>query len=139
MTNVLLAADGSDYARRAATRAIEEAAARDAALHVLCVVDRRIHGEPGLSTDELTTIETEDRGHRFVEAIREDATTRGLDVTGAVKHGIPEDVVLEYADDIDAALIVVGEHGDHEDHVGGVGRAIANASDRDVLVAPGRV
>ncbi|NHN43159.1 universal stress protein [Halorubellus sp. JP-L1] len=136
MAPVLLAADGSDYARSAATAAIDHAADLGEDLHVLCVVDTRVHGEPGLSTGELTAIEAEDRAHDFVDEIRDAATRRDIAVDGRVVHGIPVDEILAYADDLDADPIVVGEHGDHDVHLGGVGRRVAGRTDRNVLVAP---
>ncbi|MFC7027366.1 hypothetical protein ACFQH8_07340 [Halomicroarcula sp. GCM10025710] len=42
--------------------------------------------------------------------------------------------MLEYADEVDADVIVVGEHGDHEEHFSGVGKKVASTYDRDVVV-----
>lgn len=134
MSVVLVAADDSEYARRAAERAIDAAVERDEALHCLYVVDRRVHGEPCLSTAELSTIDAEDRGHRYVQAVAADARDRGIRVETRVRHGVPEDLSLEFADATDADLLVVGETGVDDDPVGGVGRGIARAAQRDVLV-----
>ncbi|MEF8839464.1 MAG: universal stress protein, partial [Haloarculaceae archaeon] len=104
MDTVLLATDGSEYARRAAERAIEVASDDSASLHALCVVDSRVHGEPGLSSAELSTITAEDIGHDCVAEVRSMVEERGVqvDVDGDVKHGVPEDVILEYARDLRA-------------------------------------
>lgn len=70
---------------------------------MLCVVDRRIHGEPGLSTEELSTIETEDIGHDCVVDVTTMAAVRAPKVTvdgDDVRHGIPKDVILKYAGEI---------------------------------------
>ncbi|MFC6954583.1 universal stress protein [Halorubellus litoreus] len=139
MSTVLLAVDGSEHGQHAADRALEEANARNATLHCLCVVDRRVHAEPGLSTGELSTIEAEDRGHRFVDDVAETAQDRGVAVETAVKHGVPVDVILEYAREVSADLVFVGEHGDHDNHLGGVGRRVADAADCEVVVATERV
>lgn len=139
MQPILVATDGSEYSRGACERAIDEAAGRGVSLHVLCVIDSRVHGEPGLSTAELGTIEAEDRGFEFVEDVAADARDRGVSVETDLRHGIPEDRILGYADDIDAGLIVLGERGDHTQHVGGVRRTIAAESDREVLVAPSTI
>lgn len=139
MSTVLLAVDGSEYSRHAAARAVEEAASRDATLHCLCVVDRRVHGEPGLSSAELSTIDAEDRAHGFIDEIADVARRRGVDIETAVKHGVPEEVILAYATEAGADVLVVGEHGDHDHHLGGVGRRVADAADCEVLVAAGPV
>jgi nucleotide-binding universal stress UspA family protein len=60
-------------------------------------------------------------------------------VETAVKHGVPVDVVLDYAHDVDADVVFVGEHGDHDNHLGGVGRRVADAADCEVVVATERV
>lgn len=61
---------------------------------------------------------------------------RGLDVDveGEVRHGIPKDVILEYAEEVGADCIVVGEHGNHSEHLGGVGRRLEDGPfDVDVV------
>lgn len=139
MPVLLAAVDGSENARRAADRAIDAAVERDADLHCLYVVDRRIKGEPGLSTAELSTIDAEDRGHALLDEVATDARTRACRVTRRVAHGVPEDLVAEYAETVDADVVVVGERARDDDHLGGVGRRIADATDRDVLPVSGRI
>ncbi|MHB9285934.1 universal stress protein [Halobacteriales archaeon Cl-PHB] len=134
MRPILLATDGSEYADQAAARAIDLANERDVPLHVLCVVDKRVHSEPGLSSDELATITVEDEGHDCVATVSERASDAGITVEGDVRHGIPHELIEEYAEEIDAAAIVVGEHGEHDDHLGGVARAIEQDSPREVVV-----
>lgn len=58
----------------------------------------------------------------------------GVEVEGTHRHGVPHELILEYADDVDAVTIVVGQHGDHTKHLGGVGRRVAEESDREVVV-----
>lgn len=135
MDTVLLATDGSEYATRAAERAIELAAERGAALHVLAVVDRRTVDEPALSTDELATIEVEDHARERLEVVVEEAAEAGVTTAWERRHGIPHAEILTYAAEIDAAVIVVGEHGTRGDHCGGVGRRVARIADREVVVA----
>ena len=136
MAGVLLATDGSEHARKAAERAVEIASNRDVPLTVLCVVDRRVHGEPGLSASELTSIEAEDVGHDCVAEVRQMVADRKVEVAvdGAVRHGIPEDVILEAAAEDDVDVIVIGEHGNHTKHLGGVGRRLVRDSPYDVEI-----
>jgi len=49
MGSILLATDGSEYARQAAKRALELAADRGVPLHVICVVDQRRFDNTALS------------------------------------------------------------------------------------------
>lgn len=134
MTTILLATDGSGYAQRAAERAVELAGERGATLHVLCVVDRQKFDEPALSTGELATIEAEDHGRECVTEAVELAESAGVPVEGVTRHGIPDETILAYADEVDADVVVLGEHGDYAEHFAGVGRSVADAADRDVVV-----
>ena len=134
MSPILLATDGSDHAEAAAEHAVELARERELPLHVLCVVDRRVRNEPVLSSYELETIASEEAGAAALEEITTACTNVDVDAEGRVVHGTPADEILEYADEIDAEIIVIGEHGDHSDHLGGVGREIDERSEREVVV-----
>ena len=128
MESILLATDGSEYARRAAERAIELAAEREARLHAIRF------GEPALSSAELATIYAEDHAALCVREVAEMAESHGVRVDYDSRHGVPHEVILEYADEVGAAVIVVGEHGDHDEHFSGVGRRVLEGSDREVHV-----
>jgi nucleotide-binding universal stress UspA family protein len=137
MASVLLATDGSDYARQAARRAIELAEEQGVPLHVICVVDKRRFDEPALSSAELATIYAEDYASVSVADIAEVADESAVTVHGETRHGIPHEVILDYADEVDAGTIVVGEHGDHDEHFSGIGRKVMDMSDREVVVVEG--
>jgi nucleotide-binding universal stress UspA family protein len=134
MGTILLATDGSEYARQAARQAIELAAERGATLHVICVVDERRFDHPALSSAELATIYAEDHAAVCVREVTDMASERDIGVEGDTRHGIPHEVILDYADEIDAQVIVVGEHGEHDEHFSGVGRQVLAESDREVRV-----
>jgi nucleotide-binding universal stress UspA family protein len=134
MDTILLATDGSEYARIAADRAIEIAAENDARLHVVCVVDRGKFSEPALSSAELETIYAEDHAAMCVADVAEMAAEYDVSVQGDTRHGIPHEIILAIAEDVDADLIVVGGHGDHTKHFSGVGEKTRQRSDREVLV-----
>lgn len=138
MDTVLLATDGSDDDRTAARQAVDLARQEGADLDVLCVVDRRKYNEPAYSSDELVTIQTEDRGQAYIEAVTALAADAGVEVAGEVCHGVPHETILEHADAVDADLIVVGEHESHARHVGGIRRRAPREADRNVVVVPSR-
>jgi nucleotide-binding universal stress UspA family protein len=135
MAGIVLATDGSEYADTAAREAISLARDHDATLHVICVVDRRKYSEPTLSSAELMTIGAEDHADSCVATVAEMA---GEDVTvdGVTRHGVPHETILDYAAEVDADSIVVGEHGDHKKHFSGVGRRLEATSDREIVVVP---
>ncbi|WP_318568329.1 universal stress protein [Salinigranum marinum] len=134
MGSVLLATDGSEYARRAAERAIELVEERSAPLYVICVVDRQRFGESALSSAELATIYAEDHAAACVAEVERMTEGRDISVEGDTRHGVPHEVIMEYADEVDADVIVVGEHGDHREHFAGVGRKVTERADREVIV-----
>lgn len=134
MGAILLATDGSEYARAAAERAIDLAEERGTTLHVICVVDERKFDDPALSSAELATIYAEEHADLCVKDVVAMAGPREVPAEGEIRHGIPEEVIVEYADEIDADLIVVGEHGTHEEHFSGVGRRVVESTDRAVQV-----
>jgi nucleotide-binding universal stress UspA family protein len=134
MAGILLATDGSDYAKEAEDRAIELARQHGEPLHVLCVVDRREFSESALSSGQLACIKAEDEGYECVTEVASRASDLGVEVESETCHGIPEDDIVEYAQRIDANLIVMGRHGDHKNHLGGVGRKVKRRSNRETLV-----
>lgn len=134
MAGILHATDGSDYANCAGERAIELARERDVPLHVLCVVDRREFGQVALGAVELACIKAEDHGHEIVSEVANRARESGLEVVTDLCHGIPEHDIVAYAEDIDADAIVIGQHGDHTEHLGGVGRRVQANCDRETII-----
>ncbi|WP_435320565.1 universal stress protein [Haloarchaeobius sp. TZWSO28] len=134
MTEVLVAVDGSDYAHQAAEHAIEVAGERGATLHCLCVVDERKYGEPALSSDEASMVLAEDHGHKCATEIKEIADSKGIPVVIDIRHGVPDEVILDYARDIGAEVIILGKHGDHGEHIGGVRHHVEQRSDIDLII-----
>lgn len=134
MGPVLLATDGSEYAQKAAEQAIRLAKDRGTTLHVICVVDRRRFDEPARSSSELATIYAEDHATGCVAEVKEMAEESNVTVEGDTRHGIPHEIILEYANGVDADTIVIGEHGDHHTHFSGVGRKVTELADREVLI-----
>lgn len=137
MSKIIFGTDGSADAERAAEYAVDLARERDATLHVICVVDRRVLDEPALSSDELTTILVEDHCSEAVERIRSLAADAGVSVETVSRHGTPHETIHQYAEEIGAESIVVGHHGERGEHCGGVRRRLAElAPDYEVVVAP---
>lgn len=131
---ILAAVNSSEHSDQAMQEAIDVAREHGAKLHVLGVVDRRKHDEPGLGTGELVTIATQDQYNEFFVDVSRRATQAGVDVACEIRRGVPHECILDVADEIDADVIFVGRHGDHRVHVGGVGRHVQEESDREVRV-----
>ncbi|RQG93803.1 universal stress protein [Natrarchaeobius chitinivorans] len=106
--DLLLATDGSDGARRATQHAVSLANRLDATVHVLSVVEEGPHSSE--KRDELRS-DPEQEATEAVEAAERVATAEGVDVTTAIRSGVPQEEILDAADATGADLIVVGTVG----------------------------
>ncbi|WP_254862238.1 universal stress protein [Halovivax gelatinilyticus] len=108
LDRVVLATDGSDAAERAGEHGLELAAATDARVSVLYVVDSDtydLNDAPRSIVGLLT-----EGGENAVEALAAAARDRGLAVDTSVRRGRPDESITAFADDRDA-LVVVGTSG----------------------------
>lgn len=107
---VLVPTDGSDSATVAADHGITFAEATGAAVHVVHAVDLTpLSGNFG-STEVLTALE--EAGQRAVDDVidrAEDADLRSVEAS--ILSGTPARAILDYAEDGDVDLIVMGTHG----------------------------
>lgn len=134
METALLATDGSEHTHRATEKALGMAANSGATLHTICVVDERRVEEPALGSAELSTVYAEENAQESILDVKKRADEIDVPVESVVRRGIPHETILEYADDIDAGVIIVGAHGDHTDHFSGVGEKVRRNSNRQVVV-----
>ncbi|AUV82404.1 universal stress protein [Salinigranum rubrum] len=108
--NVLVPTDGSGAATHAADHLLEFAAALDATVHVLSVVD-----DSALGPDVRSTIagkESEQAAGEAVDAIVSAAETHGLtDVVRHVEHGRPAAVILDCIEANDVHAVGMGTTG----------------------------
>ncbi|WP_121741423.1 universal stress protein [Natronorubrum halophilum] len=136
---ILLPTDGSDHAAAAAETGLELAAVHGGAVHVVCVADTgplsdlRLPGDAASAEDAMR-----ERAREFVDAIVERAAAAGVEATGTVLEGPPEHELLEYADAVDADLVVMatrGRGGVHRMALGSVTDHVVRFGDVPVLVA----
>jgi len=107
--HILIPTDGSDAVDPAVERAIDLAETYGARLHALNVVNI---ASLSVEVNTPSVIESlEDGGEAAVEAVAERAADAGVDVTTGVVHGTPYRSILEYADENDIDMIVMGTHG----------------------------
>ncbi|MBV0925375.1 universal stress protein [Halomicroarcula limicola] len=132
---ILVPTDGSTHAEEAVEVAFRLAETDDADVHTLFVVDTRLYGEPALSSVELFLNDLEEQGHDVLSELVGRGTERGIDVEREIRHGDPEVTIVEYADEIDADLLVMGYQGhSHQKSRGAVLEGVLDATDRHVLV-----
>lgn len=107
---VLVPTDGSDAANVAADHGITLAEATDAAMHIVHVVDlTAVSGEFG-SAEVLNALE--EAGQQAVDDVINRAEDTGLrSVEASVLSGTPARTILDYAEERDIDLVVIGTHG----------------------------
>ncbi|SDQ55777.1 universal stress protein [Natronobacterium texcoconense] len=118
--NVLIATDGSDATEGCVDYALEIADRTDAKVHALYVVETKATYilTVGLSDDELERYR--EYGRETVTEIVEQVADRGLEGDGVIKTGRPSEKIVEYANDNDIDVVVVGKqgHGAVDRHLG---------------------
>lgn len=109
-TRILLPTDGSETTDRALKHALDLAGRYDAELHVLYVVDATVFAndvETGTIVEEFETV-----GNRIVDNATQRAADAGIEpARTAVVRGTPHERILEYIDENDIDLVVMGTHG----------------------------
>ncbi|ELZ24731.1 universal stress protein [Natrinema limicola] len=109
---ILVPTDGSDAAGAAVDHGLELARAADARVHAVTVLDTGdMAASPTLTppTEVLKQLETERQNATDEIAAR--AREDGLAATSTVLEGQPERELLEYIDDHEIDLVVMGTHG----------------------------
>ncbi|AQL44367.1 universal stress protein UspA [Halorientalis sp. IM1011] len=107
--SILVPTDGSDTAQAAVDHAIDHAKRYDATLHTLYVVEEPPIDE-GDAPEVLDAIES--TGERAIQDVIDAARAADVGtVEGSVAEGAPYRAILEYVDQNDIDLVVMGTHG----------------------------
>lgn len=139
--SILLSTDGTRASERATAQAVELAAAVDATVHALYVVDEEVLA--AYSGDEFVA-ETEGPEHGLVEvgqetlaAVTDRCRDHEVSVETALEYGQPAETIVEHADSVDADLLVLGTAQHPEPYrrlLGSVTNAVAQTTARPTLV-----
>ena len=135
---ILLPTDGSEVADHAVDHAVALALQFDASLDVLHVTD--VSALPLDAHAESLVRAIEEEGREAVEEITERASRRGVgSVTGAVREGSPHRAIIDYAEENDCDVVVMGTHGRtglDRYLLGSVTERVTRLADVPVLVVP---
>jgi len=106
---ILVPTDGSEGTEGAVEHAIDLARTYDATLHTLYVVNTNV----GIDSSVIGTLEAlEEAGEDAMEAVIDRAKDAGVGtIEGAVAQGTPHRAILDYVDEHDVDLVVMGTHG----------------------------
>jgi len=105
---LLLATDGSDAARQATEQGIELADQLGATLHVLSVSEDGPQAEN--KQDRLRT-DPEEEAAAAAEEANEAAAREGIDATTDIRHGVPQEQIVDYAETNPVDMVIVGTAG----------------------------
>lgn len=137
--NVLIATDGSDEAEDCVDHGLDVAEATDAKVHALYVVETKASYilTVGLSDEELESYR--EYGEDVVTEVIDSASERGLGGEGVIRTGRPAEEIVDYADENDIDIIVMGKqgHGAIERHLGSTAEKIMRMTDTSVTVVAG--
>ncbi|SFF98631.1 Nucleotide-binding universal stress protein, UspA family [Halopelagius inordinatus] len=135
---ILVPTDGSDGTAAALEHALDIAQARGATVHALSVVDQRVRLAAGDEQRDAIENSLHDRAIAAVEDVAEAARDADVAVTTAVRKGVPYRCILDYADEHDVDLVVMGTHGrtgrDKLESLGSVTERVVQSTNRPVLV-----
>lgn len=137
---VLLPTDGSDASQNAIEYAVGTAAQHNATLHTLHVIDAGPDSTQdtagGLSADELNK---EAKG--YLESVTERANNAGVVVEASIESGVAHRSIIEYVDENDIDLVIMGTRGRSGIHrflLGSVAEKVIRTVDAPVMtVRPG--
>ncbi len=139
MKKILIAITGGNHSKKAAFAGLELGIQLAAEIILLSVVDTgHIATEGGVTPKEMAQIlkyEIEKDQQLLIDTIFKDYPVKGF-----VREGKPSDIILKFADECGADLIVIGMHGGSELAdllLGSVAEKVIRHSTKPVLVIPG--
>jgi nucleotide-binding universal stress UspA family protein len=108
---ILVPTDGSEQ-HAVVTQAMNLAELADATVHALYVVDERaLDYQPSESGREETRDARREEGEEATRHVAEAGEDRGVEVVTAIEEGKPAEAIVEYANDEDADVVVMGTQG----------------------------
>ena len=109
--DVLIPTDGSDTVPETLAHGLEIASNHDATVHALYVVDTRVTSAADDDTRDGLKASLESEGEVAVADVADRAEEGGLETVTTVLEGTPSKTILDYADDEDIDLVVIGTRG----------------------------
>ncbi len=107
---VVVGADGSPTARRAVEAATEIARFSGGVLHIVSAFKPTTYAE-GSVPQEFRSLGDDTGVDALLQSLAFIATNRGVTVETHAASGAPADVIVQFADDLGADLVVVGNKG----------------------------
>jgi nucleotide-binding universal stress UspA family protein len=137
-TDILVPVDGSDEVMGAVEHAFDHATTHESTVHALYVVDESSSGSGLIGAESGSAMEQlRQKGEQATEMIAKRGRENDVEVTTAVRKGLPHRGILAYADEHDTDLLVMSSHGRSGMNrflFGSVTERVLRVTDRPVLV-----
>lgn len=133
---IVVGFDDSPHARSALSSAIELARGLGATVHVVTVIEPT---SSPMSFDIGDVGEINQAAEELISQIVETVAVDGIEITGMVRRGKPHTELIDYADEVDADLLVVGQRGGdglETALLGSTADRLAHVSDIPVTIVP---
>ncbi len=134
-SRILIPTDGTPSSDCAVENGLGIAAEYGATAHALYVVET----SSSMGHVDFVVERQEATGEDAVEAVERRAEAFGVAVVKAFRYGVPHEQILDYADDYDIDLVVMGTHGrsglGRFVKAGSVAERVVRAADVPVMVA----
>lgn len=138
---VLLPTDMSAGIDQAIDHTLDVADRYNAELHILYVVDADAYssypGDEYIHEFEGLESALEQAGSHAVDDIAQQAANADIPTVTEVRHGVPHEEILEYVDEADIELTVVGSKnrsGEYRRMLGSVAERVVHMSERPVTI-----
>ncbi|WP_424002857.1 universal stress protein [Haloarcula salina] len=109
--SVLVATDGSSGTNETLAHAAAIARDNEATLHGLYVVDKRLYLAADKDDQDDVRQSLEEEGDIALDDIVVGGEESGLDVVTRKEEGIPHKTIIDYVEEADIDLVVMGTHG----------------------------
>lgn len=137
---IVVPTDGSVAAQTAVDHAISIATVTGAAINAIYVIDERVTMAATEATRPELTETLRQEGEAAVGTVETEATKNDLTVSTHLKSGTPAKEIIDFADEVDADLIVMGNSGrtarEKLIQMGSVSERVADNAPIPVLVVP---
>jgi nucleotide-binding universal stress UspA family protein len=137
-SDILVPVDGSEEVMSAVGHAFDHAERYDSTVHALYVVDESSSGSGLIGAEGGSALEElRQKGERATDTIARRGRERDIEMTTAVRKGLPHRGILEYADENDIELLIMSSHGRSGMNrflFGSVTERVLRITDRPVLV-----
>lgn len=137
-SDILVPVDGSEEVMSAVDHAFGHAERYDSTVHALYIVDKSSGGSGLIGAGSGSTLEQlRQSGEQATDSVAKRGREKDVNIVTEVREGLPYKGILEYADEHDVDLLVMGSHGRSGMNrflFGSVTERVLRMTDRPVLV-----